>query len=317
MTRSRGSRRSPLQDWTILPTAAPSTACAKPYMEPKPLPVGTGAAGSAMTFNFMLRLNAIKETIFAMDKTLIFPEVILLRIEWGPGIRSFWRTPSNVDCATTATDFAGTVTLTNMSFFLAVEQNALLIRDLTETLMNGGFTLAIPFITVSKTTVGASTSQTVSIRIGGDKGQRLKKIVHAVFNPVESKNTSSDHINTAGAKVTSYQTRLDSTTLQNYVVTCANYMDWALHPRMITDTALLSSYVYQYHWFHCDDFADINTPQSDMPVPKENLVAGITLDVERLWSFSATTAAATAFQHFTIIITYKTLRITSLGVDVI
>ena len=50
-------------------------------------------------------------------------------------------------------------------------------------------------------------------------------------------------------------------------------------------------------------------------MPKDNPIAGLPLDVERTWTFSATTSAAT-YNHITAVVTYKTLIITGAGVEV-
>src|SRR4051812_12079685 len=100
-----------------------------------------------------------------------------------------------------------------------------------------GYSIPIPFVSVNKLATTASTSQTVTMRIGRDKGSILKKLYHAVFHTTESKETSHDHSNVDGAKVVSYYTMLDSRRLQDYTVSCAAP---SLMKPMIRETPLVS-----------------------------------------------------------------------------
>ena len=81
--------------------------------------------------------------------------------------------------------------------------------------------IPIPFVTIVKNGgLGASTLQTVQITMGAEKGAKIKKIVHSVFNATETKNTAIDHSNGYTQKVTSYYTTLDSNPLQIMPLDC-------------------------------------------------------------------------------------------------
>lgn len=106
------------------------TAADKAYAEIKNIAaVSAGAGGTAGVADpFTWRLSAIKETIFAMTKTLVFPEVIMMRVQWGPGVRSFWLGTSQTNPATAAAPFTGLVTTSpNDLRFTAVDEQHLRI----------------------------------------------------------------------------------------------------------------------------------------------------------------------------------------------
>jgi hypothetical protein len=291
-------------------------AVSRPGVEPNYITIGAAALGGAGVYPFQFRLGSIKESIFALRKSLVFPDVILLRIAWGPGQRSFFTSTDTAHPETAPAPPVANITVSSMNMFLAVEQDEQIVRDLQTVMRGPGYSLVFPYITVYKNLL-TTASQTVSIRIGRDKGHTLKKIVHSLFHAEEKKNTLLEHTNVAGAKVASYSTQLDSKRLQDYLITCASpYADYGLHKTMLSKTPLSSREIYQYNWFHCDDFSGLTVAdESKLPVSKDNMVSGISLELERTWAFTATVTAA-SYNHYTIVVAYKTLAVTASSVDV-
>ena len=294
-----------------------STAAERPYSEMQYALAGATSSATPVV-PFVFRLSAIKESIFALEKALLFPEVILMRVVWGPANHFMAMSTSATDLTATPAVPAGAVTLTNVNLYLATETNPAVIAGLREQITTSGLKIHFPFITVNKFTTTASTNQVVSIRIGRDKGEVLKKIIHSVFHNTETLFSALDNGNVDGAKVSSYYTMLDSVRLQEYSPLCTTpYEDYALMKPMLKETALPSRSIYQYDWFHCDDFSGLTVADEKyLPVSKDNLISGIPLSVERAWVFAATTANA-AFNHYTFIVTYRTLVITAGGIDVL
>jgi hypothetical protein len=311
----------------LYPTATPGTTALggqrmdnsvmeRPYTEMQYLRISADGTATPVV-PFIFRLSAIKESIFALKKALLFPEVILMRVVWGPA-NHFMSVSTSATSTITGTGVpAGPVTITNMSLYLATETNPEVLSGLQGQIMSGGLKIHFPFITVNKYTATAATNQVVSIRIGRDKGEILKKVIHSVFHGTETTYTALDHSNVDGAKVASYYTMLDSVRLQEYTPVCASpYDDYALMKPMVKETAIASRNIFQYNWFHCDDFSGLTVAdEKHLSVSKDNLLSGLPLSVERTWVFAATTANS-AFNHYTFIITYRTVLITASGIEV-
>jgi hypothetical protein len=289
----------------------------KSYRETKYLSVGADAKASTYQVNF--NMGAIADSIFSVNKDIYFPEIIMLRILWGPGKKNAFFTPSATDATTNAVVLAADTTVSNLTLHLAVEKNPQICAEIIQKVQSGGFNMLLPFIFSFKTSL-SGTSQTVSQRFTRANGHTLKRIIHSIVNSTEDTNTAYDHSNisvgdakeTPGAKVTSYVTYLDNSREQEFDVNCATTpgLDWMIHKPMLKGTPLgLDKSIYQYRWFHCSDYSGERLPGDDpFPVENANLVSGLSLSTEHKWDIYCTTVAGT-YNHYTYVITQKTLSI--------
>jgi hypothetical protein len=148
----------------------------------------------------------------------------------------------------------------------------------------------------------------------GDMGYSVKQLIYAPFNVIDQNTyVSLDHDNRNGAKILSYMTQLDSVNRQQFTIDCQEekWDDWNMHRRLMRDTVIQNRDIYQYNWVHIEDFSDLSV---SLDLPKENLFSGIPITgphgSERIWTISGLIPPAgggLAFQHYTFIVTYKTL----------
>jgi hypothetical protein len=136
----------------------------------------------------------------------------------------------------------------------------------------------------------------------------------APYHATESANTAYDHDNIGGGKVTSYYTALDSERLQDSNVTISTLDDWFLHRNMLKGSILQGSDVYRYNWVHIDDFTSRPSHVDAISsVPRENLVAGLPLSVDRRLKFNATTVSAN-YNWYQFAIVQRFLRVMPGGI---
>jgi hypothetical protein len=104
------------------------------------------------------------------------------------------------------------------------------------------------------------------------------KVYHALYNSFEEQDTMYDHANTdtiAGAhtdydgrpnqKTLEYYTQLNGSRIQNINLDCTStgpFLDYMHHRRMLRGSIVSNLNVYQYNWFHCDDFSDLGQNMS-------------------------------------------------------
>ena len=130
----------------------------------------------------------------------------------------------------------------------------------------------------------------------------MKRLVYAPFNSVESLNTAYDHQNFDGAKVTSYQTYIDSQPLQDSVLSCKqpvvggvigmdDYRENRMHLRA---SAIENSVVYYENWCHVDSFSQ--PKRGKILLPSENIMEGLDLSAPRQWTITA--ACTAAMNHY-------------------
>lgn len=235
-----------------------------------------------MVVNLMLPLGLIKNTVFELDKDLYFGEVILLRlVTHGYSKISFVNTDGmNPDTQASVPDNAPTTS--DVALYVAVEQNQEIINQLISQVNTSGMQILLPYVWYSKFNPGGnSSSQNVSIRYNRGQELRLRKIYHSVFNNTESTSTAYDHNNIDGDKVIKYYTLLNNTHLQEFDIDCTHLVDYNLIREKIKGSAIQSANVYQYNWFHLEDFTNIFSLD---PENKNNLVCGLPLDIEQKWT---------------------------------
>src|SRR5665647_1003582 len=110
---------------TALPASSPYTEIQ--YAE-------RGGSNAATPFPLDIRLSDYHDTIFAMQKCMLFPEIVILRVAWGPYNRFAWTGSDPTDATAGAADpvaVAGTcMTLSGVSLQLQIENDPSITHDL-------------------------------------------------------------------------------------------------------------------------------------------------------------------------------------------
>lgn len=266
--------------------------------------MGGGAAATATALTMNLPMKAIKKTIFALDKDIVFPDIIVLRILFGPSNRAMYSNTSANDPADASTIAMtlGTITISNLTLYLATEKNEDIAQSV-RALVNRpeGLNLLVDYPYSYKQAL-TGTSQNLSYRFNRGHGKNLMEVVSAPFHATEAVNTSFDNSNVlnvaaafpaqtaVGAKVVSYYSQLDNVRLQDITLVCgfANADDYRENRKYLKDTPYFNNSVFNNNWLHCDKFYE-NSPGQD--VADENLDKGMSLIVERKYDLLATVSA--------------------------
>lgn len=275
------------------------------------------AGNTALVVNYKIKLSHFKETILALNKDLYFNgEILLMRFVWNSGNKIGWTatavdTPNNGPAAVV---WAAN-SITNLTLYLAVEQNQMIVNDIMEKIKVSGLSLLVPFIHQNKASLNG-TSQSVTLRYNRGHGLKLRKIFHSLYNAAEVLNTAYERTNIAGATtVTNYYTMLDNSRLQEFNVDCTAGDDWMIIKDKLKGSAVLSYNQFGYQWLHLEDFTHMRSP-ADLPMkPDEhNLLCGVDLNVERKWDFFGTTANAN-WIHYSFAVCDKLLTIGAQGIS--
>jgi hypothetical protein len=192
-----------------------------------------------------------------------------------------------------------------------------------------GLTLNIPYVQAFKTS-NTGTSQTISVQLDQGNGRTLLKAYHVPYNANEDLDTMYDHANTAtiagvtdaqntpvNQKITQYYTQLNGKRNQDITIDCTfngPFLDYMQHRRQLRGSVMNTLNIFQYNWFHCDDFSDFG-PKYDQDNNGE-LISGIPMSVAPLtWSFVGVTIRpnttnTNTFQHYTWFVFTKKLSMT-------
>ena len=287
------------------------------YDEPGYFSVGQASAPGAapnpalgdVSYSVQFPLGLIKNSLFSLDKNLYFGQTIYMKLYFGPISKVCYDSTNNVGPTRGAkVPYQEAAVITDLQLMLAVESN----QDLRAMTMNkvqseGGLSLLIPYVQAFKTS-GASTSQNVNLQLDQGNGRSLMKVIHAPYNSNEQLETMYDHCNannilgtTEPPKTQNYYTQLNGKRTQDININCsANIngsplLDYMSHKKQLKDSILRNSNIYQYNWFHCDDFSDIPSKDNN-----GDLISGIPMSISPItWSFVGLTMNNINLQHYT------------------
>lgn len=308
------------------------------YTEPAYFQVS--ANDTAVSYNVQFPLRLIKNTAFSVDKNLYFGQTTYLKVYFGPTSKICYTSTSNANpSAGTKASYApaagfnatignGTAPIQGISFqlMLAVETNQDLRTMIINQVASSGLSYLIPYVQAFKNS-NMGSAQTISIQLDQGNGRSLMKVYHAPYNNQEDLDTMYDHANTpivngvvdpnvgtsaqVNQKVLQYYTQLNGKRNQDITIDCTYtgpFTDYMSHRRQLRGSVMNSLSVYQYNWFHCDDWSDFGSRYDQDN--KGELISGIPMSVAPLtWSFVGVSMRSTqnTFQHYTWFVFVKKL----------
>ena len=300
------------------------------YLEPAYFSVS--AAATAVTINVQFPLKLIKNSIFSIDKNLYFGQLTYLKLYFGPLSKVCYSSDSNANPSAGAKiSFSGlaaaTVKIQNLQLMLAEECNQDLVTMIKNKVAMEGQSYMIPYVQAFKN-ANSGTTQNINIQFNEGNGRTLMKVYHALYNNTEDLDIAYDHANTAtvsgvvnsaaNQKVFTYYTTLNGKRSQDITIDCTPtglFLDYMQHKKQLRGSILSNLNVYQYNWFHCDDFSDFGSRYDQDN--KGELISGIPMSVAPLtWGFTGLTMRSIALQHYTWAVFVKKLTMTAGTVEV-
>lgn len=259
--------------------------------------------------NIKIPMSYIKNTIFSMNRDLYFGEVLNLRfVTESYNSVGFICTHPVADVRANNAEFTGNLIMSNVIFFLAVEQDLAISQAIINEMNAGNVNISIPYVYSYKTTNGASTTQTISLRLNRSHGHKLRRIYHAPTHATETGIYCYLRDNKGGVNtVSSYYTLLNNDRLQEFNVDCVTAQDYMLLKHKLDRGVYSSVDTYQQNWFHVDDFTS-EEPLHSAASQDIKLSSGIDLNSEQKWDIYMTTTNR-ALIHYTFVVTEKKMMI--------
>lgn len=319
------SLRSSNKNTTATVADGPANPSSVNYTEPSYYTVSDNVGN--VTYNIQFPLRLIKNSIFSIDKNLYFGQTTYLKVYFGPLTKICYNSDSNANpSAGNKTVYNGAAYISNYQLMLAVETNQDLRNMIINKVSTTGLSYMIPYVQAFKNS-NRGASQNISIQFDQGNGRSLMKVYHSIYNTLEQLDTMYDHANcgtiagvpdtsVTGAvnqKVTNYYTQLNGKRNQDINIDCTSYsgtplLDYMSHKRMLRGSIMSNSNIYQYNWFHCDDFSEFGASYDQDN--KGELISGIPMSVAPLtWSFVGVNmrGAQNEFQHYTWAVFVKKL----------
>ena len=269
---------------------------------------GDGTTAAAVAVNFKIPGHELYNTILSLDKSVYFGEVLQLRITFGSSDSiGFWATG-----ATGATPITtGTpITLTNLNYFLAQEQNPRVVNDLIQTVSTEGMSLVVPFVHSYKTSATAADTA-VSIRLSRGHGQSVERIYTI---PIAGAEEGATRYVADAEELVSFYSLLDSKRMQEFDVLCGgatgqkDYLWLRAHEKKDRVVSLeVANDVQNFAW--SDSWCD------GLECAKKQHLGGLDLSVERKYDIYFKSSVATT-KYYTAVVCQKMLSISPMGIEI-
>lgn len=255
-----------------------------------------GTLDTAVKRHRSIPLSIFKGTILAEDKDVVFGEEMYLRVSFEKSSKLGYEGTSISDPSVNPTALSGDLNLTGIYLYIAQQVDPETELYVKERFASGNMRFLYPHVQSWRTPTQGSGDQSVTLTFAPAYGKFLKRIVHTVFNSAATANLAYDHENMDGSKISSYQTTMDTKTLQDGRLSCKQLVndDFRENQHLLKGSALQNSAAYYYNWLHVDAFSDARS----LPVPDENVMDGLPMTEARLWTFEGTAVIANLI-HYT------------------
>ena len=290
------------------------STCDIAYTEMKYTQIGgSNTATPVIKFKIPLKELGI-DSLLEMDKDLYFGEIVRLRLTWNTREKTGFYGTAAANNATGAAAYAQDVAISNLVLRLALQRDEKIVEHVRGKFSSGGISMLIPFITSYARSLNAAV-QTVDLKLDANHGHSLLRVYHSVFSP--SGTAAKEYQSDCGADaiITSYYTSLDRKKMQQFDLDVSEGDDYQYNRAILEGSTLQSQNVYQYNWFHCDDFSGFKSVE-DRKAYLQNVACGLPLSSEKTWSFYGNCVAANT-DHLTVVVTQKVLNITPSGISVV
>lgn len=149
---------------------------------------------------------------------------------------------------------------TNNYLYIAIDKDQVKAAELLALVNAGKFTLAVDYPYTYYKRLD-TTSQNTSQKMSRAHGIVMKRVYHSMYTTGSVLNRWN-HSNFEGAKVSQYQTFIDSLPIQNYQVNVSStqFDDWRENQYAFKGSCVQGYPTYAYHWCHMDNWDGLPAP---------------------------------------------------------
>ena len=195
------------------------------------------------------------DSIFGLNKSIFVPEVVNLRITWLPkNSIGYEYDDTAVPPAPVYQDLTSDITVSELAYYLAIEQNENVEQDLKQQVFQeGGMQLMFPSSFMYKNNLPAGTQHSITVRMGRGNGINFEKVTTLPINNLETLNTRYD---SALANVIDLYSLLNSQRLTEFNIDIQNGEDVGVQKEQIRDTVygMYSNRNVYFSW--CDNWCN-------------------------------------------------------------
>jgi hypothetical protein len=207
-----------------------------------------GQTSATPALNFRIPMSIIKKTFFEMDVNIYHNKSLFLELVWAP-VQNYVVDATNVAQPYTGAAVSAGANVTNLYLELAVQINQDIVDAVKGTYNTGKLSFIVPSVVSNRVTRNGAGSQSIEMRLSRAHGIKLLDIYTAPYNTAENVNTSFEHNNLAGARLTSFMPSLNDTQLYSTRLTCADGDDYQAMLKFLKGSMTQNSNIYYYNWY--------------------------------------------------------------------
>ena len=151
------------------------------------------AVNTAAVFDISIPFSAFKATALSLDKMIYTPTNLVLQIYWASANSYAWKATNATSPVTGAVSLTAAPVISNLNVALACESNLGLISQIISSATGSGLEFQIPYPSVIRTNISASTAQSYSLQLTRAYGNKILYIATAPFSAGATPNLSNEH----------------------------------------------------------------------------------------------------------------------------
>jgi hypothetical protein len=289
----------------------------------EPAYLAVGAFGTATpVLSYQIPLARVVDSIVSMDRDQFYSDSVYLRIVWDSPANFISINTHATNPATAATGgpgaFAGTVGITNLTLFVAIEQDETISQALINKCKSNTLTYSVPYVYLNKININGA-QQNLSTRYNLAHGRVLKRLLWSAFHNIETSSTAFDNSNVAangarGSKITDYYTMLNNTRTSQFNYDVAAGLDYMTQKESLNGSCVCSSREFYYNRCHVEDFTGLPSVSASETL---NVDSGYDLSSGELKYDIVAQCANANYNHYIYAVTTKHLTCSPTGVTIL
>ena len=228
----------------------------------EPLVLQSAANAAANVINWSVKLgDALPNTIFALNKSMVFGRELVLQITWGDRNDWGYEATAVTNPSTGAVNLAADVAMTNLGLYVATETDQRIINTLVNKMRSDGLSIPIDYVHSYRNSQDAGDA-TVDVRLSPAHGVTLTKVFHVISagdGKNERYNTRFFDNGLAGVNnvkdADSFYTLVNDLRRQDYNMDLASGEDYDYLKPYLKGSCVSKRSTFQEAWSWVDDFA--------------------------------------------------------------
>lgn len=223
---------------------------------------GDGANAGDGCIKVQLMLGELIHTLFAVNKTLVFGQklVVSIQLQQGAKVGFTGDALSGNNGAVNAVALVSNPVVTSILLYLATEQNAGVVSALRQKVAEG-FNMPCPYVYMQKMPLILSATNSVRWSLNRTQGQKLRRVYNGIFSSAGSESGIYSYLrsNNSAAVCTAIRSYFMSVARQDYSMSVTDGEPFMALKELIDGSTIQSATDYLHRFAWIDDWSGMKT----------------------------------------------------------